>query len=80
MMFLVFPNGYQVSLKAGENKIRLSFEEWNNNMNVDVAGLCGSDKNRLKTKKEAVRKVLAYKKHPNKIQFCHPERSEGTRF
>ncbi|TAE20022.1 MAG: glycogen debranching protein [Bacteroidetes bacterium] len=31
-----FSNGYQVSLKAGENKIRLSFEEWNNNMNVDV--------------------------------------------
>lgn len=31
-----FSNGYQVSLQAGENKIRLTFEEWNNNMNVDV--------------------------------------------
>jgi hypothetical protein len=31
-----FSNGYQINLKAGENKIRLSFEEWNNNMNVDV--------------------------------------------
>jgi hypothetical protein len=31
-----FSNGYQVNLKAGESKIRLVFEEWNNNMNVDV--------------------------------------------
>lgn len=31
-----FSNSRKVKLKAGENIIRLTFEDWNNNMNVDV--------------------------------------------
>lgn len=29
-------NSYKVNLKKGSNQLRLVFEEWNNNMNVDV--------------------------------------------
>jgi hypothetical protein len=31
-----FSNSRKVKLKAGENSIRLTFEDWNNNMNVEV--------------------------------------------
>lgn len=31
-----YSNSYRVSLKKGTNQLRLVFEEWNNNMNVDV--------------------------------------------
>lgn len=31
-----FSNSKNIKLKSGENKLVISFEEWNNNMNVDV--------------------------------------------
>jgi hypothetical protein len=31
-----FSNNHKVHLNKGENRIKISFEEWNNNMNVDV--------------------------------------------
>jgi len=31
-----FSNSRTVALQAGENVVRISFEDWNNNMNVEV--------------------------------------------
>ena len=31
-----FSNSRQVALVAGENTVKISLEDWNNNMNVDV--------------------------------------------
>lgn len=31
-----YSNSYRIDLKKGKNRIKLAFEDWNNNMNVDV--------------------------------------------